>query len=415
MKNSPDHDSFHNLEKRLEAYTEQPDALVWENIDAALRPNRTPAWLPWVDHVTSGVTVLLFALLFVSIDTKMNTHNYPTVARADIPSKDKNDSGLNDKSARLLEPSKGVENKTALKNIFNELYSGKNSLAANGKRSSIESINRIMIVSKIEPAMDSALVQDDTLKQPHSFMQESISDSLTQLSDSLLPDSTTQTVKDSKKNKRIPKRRHTVYAAVSPMLSFQRAFPAGSDGVVVTGFSHRSILSAERLGFSFDLGVQGYASKRVEYYSGLSLYHQRQTLRYTYQANNAEVESSGDLNYIVTPTSSERTVQYDMVNLGVQAGLLYHLSGKTLSHKFGLGLLFQRGFQNNKSETYTNAGSSYFSYQLFYRNELRVSSRVRLFIQPSFSHSIVVREKLTAPFNLKPYGAGVGFGVLYDF
>ncbi len=104
-----------------------------------------------------------------------------------------------------------------------------------------------------------------------------------------------------------------------------------------------------------------------------------------------------------------------MLNLGLQTGILYNLYGKTLTHKIGGGVSYQQGLKKTDSESYKNSESSYFSYQVFYRNEIRVSSRVRVFVQPVFMQSIRVREKLDAPFNLKPYRAGIGFGILYDF
>ncbi len=67
MKNFPDHNQFDELEKRLQSYTEQPDDLVWENIDAALRPSRTLLWLPWVDYLTSSVSIFLCALAINAI------------------------------------------------------------------------------------------------------------------------------------------------------------------------------------------------------------------------------------------------------------------------------------------------------------------------------------------------------------
>src|SRR5688572_21783741 len=64
MKNFPEHNSFNELGKRLEGYTEQPDDLVWNNIDAALRPRRTPLWFTWVDGISIATTVILFTLMW---------------------------------------------------------------------------------------------------------------------------------------------------------------------------------------------------------------------------------------------------------------------------------------------------------------------------------------------------------------
>ena len=64
MKNFPDHNQFDELEKRLQSYTEQPDDLVWENIDAALRPSRTLLWL----SLGRLLCLVSFQFSFVSCD-----------------------------------------------------------------------------------------------------------------------------------------------------------------------------------------------------------------------------------------------------------------------------------------------------------------------------------------------------------
>jgi hypothetical protein len=203
---------------------------------------------------------------------------------------------------------------------------------------------------------------------------------------------------------------------VTPLLTFHRAVPTGYDGVVVTDFSNPGILSAERFGLGADIGVQGTITKRLEYYGGLSFYKQNQTLRYTYQSGNeTTLESGGDTDYIVFPKLTTGNINYAMQNIGLQAGMLYHLYGEKLAHKVGLGISYQRGLIKSNAETYENADSRYFSYQIFYRNELRVSQKLRFFVQPTFIQSFHHGEKLNAPFHLSSYRAGIGAGMLYDF
>ena len=120
MKNSPDHDPFNDLEKRLERYIEQPDSLVWENIDAALRPNRIALWLPWVDYITSGVSALLFTLLFISINANINHDNHQGSAQILRPLPKKNESNFRGKVAVDRTDSAVVKNK----NFKNRLRDG---------------------------------------------------------------------------------------------------------------------------------------------------------------------------------------------------------------------------------------------------------------------------------------------------
>jgi hypothetical protein len=76
---------------------------------------------------------------------------------------------------------------------------------------------------------------------------------------------------------------------------------------------------------------------------------------------------------------------------------------------------YQRGFNQSNAEVYDNAESTYLSYQLFYRNEISINRKLRVYIQPTFMQTFYVNEKLDAPFTLKPYSAGIGVGILYNF
>jgi hypothetical protein len=105
-----------------------------------------------------------------------------------------------------------------------------------------------------------------------------------------------------------------------------------------------------------------------------------------------------------------------MKNGGASAGVLYHIRGKKLMHKLGAGLQYQKGLVNPQGEySYNNASSSYLNYQLLYRMEYSLSRRTSVFLQPQFVHSLVADEALREPFEIKPYRAGLGFGLLYHF
>jgi hypothetical protein len=407
MKNFPDHNQFDELEKRLQSYTEQPDDLVWENIDAALRPSRTLLWLPWVDYLTSSVSIFLCALAINAIQLNYIFLNSDII----IEKKAATPHHKTFENNGPLEKNTNTENQN---HPPSPRLASKNSLFS---RNDSEPQDKVVFSNATE-----FMAETDTQSLSHSTEPNEISLNTPSTDTLFVPtvevpkDSLTQNQQVTKQSTRIQKRRPAFYAHVTPSLSFQRTIPVGSDEVVVQEISNASILSSERFGISLDIGVQGFISKRFEYYGGLSLYHQNQTLKFSYQqGNQVNVESSGDNRYTVTPKLLQGVVNYEMLNLGLQAGILYNLYGKTLTHKIGAGVSYQQGLKKTDSESYKNSESSYFSYQVFYRNEIRVSSRVRVFVQPVFMQSIRVREKLDAPFNLKPYRAGIGFGILYDF
>ena len=216
-----------------------------------------------------------------------------------------------------------------------------------------------------------------------------------------------------------PKKKRTgisIYALFSPTLSFQTATPSARDGVIIQKLNKSSILSGDRLGLALEAGVQGRLSKKFEYFAGLSVYHQSQTLRYTYQNSGNFVIENGadDLSYTVKPTVAERSVSYTMLNAGAQAGVLYTLKEHRLSHKIGVALQYQKGLAHaSEGEPYDNASSSYLNYQVLYRAELALHDRLTFIVQPSVTRTWLVNETLHVPFTLKQYRPGVSIGLSY--
>src|SRR5688500_11287294 len=74
MKNFPEQDQFNELEKRLQGYSEEPDELVWQNIDKALRPGKRIFWFPWIDRLSTVVAIGLIGLL-VNFDSGKELHS----------------------------------------------------------------------------------------------------------------------------------------------------------------------------------------------------------------------------------------------------------------------------------------------------------------------------------------------------
>jgi hypothetical protein len=409
MKNFPDQDPFRELEKRLENYTELPDDTVWKNIDTSLRPKRRFILLPWLDGVTS---LLLIGLLTFAVagnelrdDLIMASHKHQRTEERS----GKKTSPLKQEMDPYISTTKPSERSFATpgnKRIFKEPTNEPTSVAETDHR-------QHNIESKFAPSDTSGTSGITTFTDTGNlFSNDQQIDSVSKITDGATADSSEIAV-EGKKSKRMRKRKHAFYAMVTPSLSFQRAEPVSRDGIIVTRFVNKSILSGDRFGVSINAGVQGYISKRFEYYGGLSFYHQNQTVKYEYQTDEVTLGESEDDGYTVSPKSAEGIVNYKMMNVGVEGGVLYHLYGKMLTHKIGAGLTYQQGLNKSRSEEYINSKSSYLSYQIFYRNELRVNSRLRLFVQPTFVQTIAVNEKLNAPFKMKPYRAGLGFGILY--
>ncbi|MBL0745899.1 hypothetical protein [Chryseolinea lacunae] len=217
---------------------------------------------------------------------------------------------------------------------------------------------------------------------------------------------------NKKKKKRTP---ISVYALLTPSVSFQTVSPLSQDEVVIQKFSNPPMFSGDRLGFSFEAGIQGRLTEKFEYVGGLSFYHQSQTLQYTYQTGNVIVESGDDdLSFVATPETAQKSVRYSMQNIGVQAGLLYTLKEHRLTHKVGVMLQFQQGLSKERDgEAYNNAASNYLNYQLLYRVELEIGPRLTFVLQPSLGRTLKANGSLDAPFTLKQYRPGIGIGLIY--
>lgn len=438
MKNFPEQDQFNDLEKRLQGYSEEPDELVWQNIDKALRPGKRIIWFPWIDRLSTVVAIGLIGLL-VNFNSGKELHSSTAKnAKRDVASATQSDEATDthrNQTKRETDQILGNKEASAPKNVHENVRSGEMSNASD--ELSHEKLRSTMFAQK-SSAKGLIISNDDESKLnqtersaasvlPDSIMrstkrQNNVSE-LNSVTDSIIvvqqakQDSVSQTENSPKESKRkISKRGLTFYASLTPQLSFQRVVPMSNDGLVISEVYSGSIFSSERFGFAIDAGLQGHITKRLEYYGGFSLQQQKQSLRYSYQSEGrTTLEQDDDKSYVITPETTAAVIQYRMLNVGANLGLLYNLQGKKLAHKIGAGLSYQQGLSKGSSERYNNSESSYMFYQIFYRNEVRVRPRLRVYVQPTFSHSLYVNEKLDAPFTLKPYRAGIGFGVLYDF
>jgi len=411
MKNFPDKSYFNEVEKRLREYTEQPDDAIWNNIDKILRPNQAPAWIPWVDRIAAVTTVALllaFGSRVAVYDKQIGTNQAIS-----------QDEGLN--------PTE--QNKTVLPgrlraNKIDTTHMAKGDLKTPSSFDAIK-VSANYENEKFDDASSNdfnplSISPDSTFPPPiegaHTESAAPLTDSLSIASILLESDSLLPKEMGSKSSNKLSMKGRSFYLSLTPQVSFQQITPLGRDGIVVTKIFGQPILSGERFGLQLQAGVQGRLTQRLEYYAGISIVRQSQNIKYAYQSSDqVDLQSTEDLNYEITPHEHTGIINSRMLNVGGNAGILYHLYGKKLAHKVGAGVSYQYGFEKATVEHYHNAKSQYFFYQLFYRSELQFTSRLKFFVQPMFSRSIFANESLDAPFELKPYHAGLGLGLLYQF
>jgi hypothetical protein len=420
MKNLPDNELFDEIGNRLRNYTEQPDEDVWNKIAVAIQTTHEPKWIFKTLYASTAASIVAFLLLVYMgesvserrVQTRSTAQQKSTLKKSETEKSLKNgnrpgevitEKNIRDfKVRRFSAQSSGDKNQNSI--VSNDVTEDKTEASAQYLSKDGKEVNREY---KSEAFRG---------EQPSNEIEIS-SDSTIEIGDQL--DSVKVQNKkalDAEKKKR--RKGILFYATITPSLSYQKVTPLQNDQITVDRFESGSVLSGDRFGVSIEVGVQGKISKRFEYYGGLSYYQQNQTLNYRYQSSEGTtLEKGGDaLQYTLHPGEHNNQVAYHMKNLGAQAGVLYYLKGERLTHKVGAGLSFQQGLQKAATHTtYDNSKSSYLFYQLFYRTEFTVNKSMRVFFQPNFNQAILSNEKLSEPFKLKPYRAGLSFGILYHF
>jgi hypothetical protein len=438
MKNSPDEEWLHNLEKRLRDYTEEPDGDLWNEIAGKINDDREPVWILWSNRAAAFIA--LAALLWLwpvfhkapprfTSETLSQQENLSAKGDAENQSAYGNDQ----KPVQLKshEPEKNTKRvDKSREETLNQNFKNKADKVRSGSVNKISDknenpVNKELITNSDEKnTHQDEANQEELLTSSSTPAQTEAQTSNTEIfkTDSIKPllikgDSVKNQPKkiESKKSGR-KKRRLTLYTTVTPLLTYQKVTPYKNDGIVINRFNARPVLSADRLGLNIEAGVQGKLSEKLEFYSGLSIYKQSQTLTYQYQSgDHVSVTQQAEFNYTVNPGTSAQSLRYDMLTIGGQTGILYLIRGERLKHKLGAGLSYQHGILKPGEDSYANNQSQYMFYQLFYRNEYLINSDVRIFIQPFYTHTIFSKEKLDEPFKLTPYRAGIGFGLVYQF
>jgi hypothetical protein len=403
MKNSPDQDWFDRLSRRLGDYHEEPDDIVVKRIFAATRYRAEPKWLTWA-HRTEEVTCVLLLIwsLLVFTDEVGRVYKQREVQR----------------EAVAKEKSSPVENAEATSRKEVKMKASSPALNYPG---AVREFVRATALTGPYPMM----VRRHTTGSLFSFPEIEISISPiirhTASADSADGIGPYEIAPDEGKNEApiIPtSKRHSLvfYGSVSPSLGFQKISPFRNDGLSIESLYRKPIFSEDRLGLSVKGGLQWQVGRRLQVYSGFLWYSQSQILAYHYlSGENGNLVQEEEFAYTIVPGKRMKRIDYSMLNVGAEAGCIYHLKGDRLVHMIGAGVSWQHGVRASRNaETYDNAKSQYLFYQVFYRNEYVVNNRLKVFIQPFYKHILVSREVMDEPFDVRPYRAGLSFGIVYQ-
>ena len=139
-------------------------------------------------------------------------------------------------------------------------------------------------------------------------------------------------------------------------------------------------------------------------------YQRKQTISYTYNESSQVnvVKLPGDtLAYTVEPKKLSSTYQYEVKNVGVLLGVNYNVQGKRFAQKIGLSA------ELHKPIATADDKPVYLFTNVYYRISHRINHRFDVMLQPTFNYALQVDNRINVPFQVKPYGLGLNFGVYY--
>jgi predicted DNA-binding protein YlxM (UPF0122 family) len=428
MKSLPEQEMLNRLENRLRDYAEQPDDDLWDTIAAALPKPVIPAWTSWSVYagVAAATVASLVLVLSSGIDRQSNS--------IQIYAKDKNSSHEITDSIQWLSRA-AVDMKIQNKNSMLNREERESMQRGEGRVKRLQVRHEDQGQSLVYEKNEAIKHPDDVVSSvgndgdqvsrhlkisalektaPEPKAVENDSSHIASVKKDSVNTGDGENVNQKRQRQRKPV---SVYAAVTPSLSYWQVTPAGNDDRIVQDLASPGIIATERLGFSIAAGVQGQVTRRLEYFAGLSIYYQNQILSYAQvSGKSVAVKNANDMSFEIIPKKEQAQLSYKMLNAGAQAGVFYLLKDSRLQHKIGAGLSYQQGLlraAHTEQPAYTNASSYYASWQLFYRLEYPATPALKVFFQPSYSHAFYQHEKLQVPFSVRTARAEFSIGVTY--
>lgn len=440
MRSLREHEFWKAISSRLENYTEETNPDDWDNIAGAI-PSRSTDIMGFsrsVDIVTCVIVIFLIgfqmgrttATVTPSIDSESTVMKIPNHERepSDAGIKildhhsanDSRNTDRNNISSVKAESDQTPRSFTGDKMEFErDQNRGKHTYGNDSYASAAETT----------PIVHSSLVLTDSRtiieKEENSILNPAKVSEIKKQADSIQVSAIGKTdsvglvnVVSEQKKKKQRKFHPSVFFQFAPSLAFEKIIPLVNDNITIQKLNSSGIISSDRFGLGGDIGFQIPLNRSFEVYAGLSYYRQRQVISYDYFTDEqaSVIATNKPLSFDVTPSTATRQFSYDMSNQGISVGTFYFLRGRQLLHKIGGGLFYMKGFQQRRqNDSYQNARSQYVGYQLQYRLEYLLNTRIGVYTQPFFNHAVFSSEKLNEPFKIKPSRAGIIIGLTYHF
>jgi hypothetical protein len=422
MKNMPEKDNWESIRKRLQEYTEEPDD-QWENIFNAIpKPSNSAKRSQSILIPLAAITASAI-LFFLPISLK-DSENYNLNQQKELR-------GFSKPNIIVEEHSVAIEaNKLNSDHRDRSVFA--NSMASPVSideltEGSVQNQERVKSINKFNEELKPVnTIPIDSISEssfiPTTSLQAIASNNPDQSDSSIDKKSIAKKKLDSLKTRKKDiqdkkkRGRSQYYALLTPSLSYYGITTQQATDGRVNGFNSKGIFNEDRMGIAIEVGIQIPLAKKLELHAGLNYYYQNQKLSYQFTHSNLlQIEKeTNSFNYTITPHESIQTINYQMNNIGISAGVLYQVNQqKNLIQKLGGSFLYQHGVSTNAS-SYNNASSSYWGYQLLYRMELLLNDkRTKIFIQPNFVNLIGTREQLDAPISIQSVRAGLSVGIVF--
>lgn len=465
MKNLPDDELFGKLKHRLENFEELPDDDIWDNIASSISTSE-PKWIRMSERIGLSLMLLLaFGAWYASVswspDSSAQSEN---AERTDVPFADEGIAPDLRKALADATHESGSATHPGAQVYAEESTSDQREMTSSQTVApliSVGDVNKskqsITYNTHDKNAGESRHVRPDRITSANENLPKEVQpiamhdkrdvvsneDALFMARNIALPDS----IKDdshepmltdaSTNNSKVvtsadsafapkgpapfnPVKRHkdswTLYALTTPSLVFQHVKPSSSDDVTFANLNSPGVLSKERFSFSFEAGMQVQLGKRLAAFGGLTYYHQRIDLSLMQTSNGlGSLAQNASLDYNFDPNLEATVISYDMRNVGATTGLSYILSVGKLVHRLGGSLQYELGLINTSSESGQDRRDHFVNYRIFYRAEYAINERMTLFVQPSFTRSLLYHEVMNGALDVKQSRAGVGIGLLYRF
>ena len=441
MKNT--HDPFDKeLRERLRNYSEEPENDLWPGIALNIvTVNPEPGWVNWSNRIS--IAVLLFTY-FVAL--------YPTedysekVVPTELPSNsvDIGNTGTPPPANKFEVPG----SKPGIPESAEASFSNERAHSIADPRFNDSVLRSLM--PTVEPAapfdnnlffsMSEQAVIAERGKTA-SFVSNSDTTSIRTKDDAVMSlEESTNTRSQGKVNKNLkPYKPFSFYVTTMPTFGYQRIESNVRDNILIEGMKRVPAFSLDRLGIRVEAGAEVPLSKRWKAFGGLLYYQRKQTIEFreAHLDSLRIVRTDGNITFEPQFSSLNKSIEYELKNIGVQVGLTYQMRQKDrnsiteqegvspeinttrkrkFSQVFGTGVEFHKALQKRRSfqsaEGFRDP-SMYVFLNVYYRLQYPNVGRLRAIFQPTLNYSFYINKDLNSPFYVKPYGLGLNFGCTY--